>query len=138
MDTKPQHFIPPAPKPRTTPPSLLKMFWIVYHNPIELWGAHTYKDPYVYVRSGVGGPLLVANDPGLIRHILLEQANSYKMARVRQLVLRPILRDGLLTAENPIWKRTRKAIAPVFTPKNIHSFAPAMLRTSHDFADRYG
>ncbi len=138
MDTKPQHFIPPAPEPRTTPPSLLKMFWIVYHNPIELWGAHTYKDHYVYVRSGVGGPLLVANDPGLIRHILLEQANSYKMARVRQLVLRPILRDGLLTAENPIWKRTRKAIAPVFTPKNIHSFAPAMLRTSHDFADRYG
>ncbi len=137
MDTKPQHFVPPAPEPRTTPPSLLKMFWIVYHNPIELWGAHSYKDPYVYVRSGVGGPLLVANDPGLIRHILLENTNSYKMARVRQLVLRPILQDGLLTAENPVWKRTRKAMAPVFTPKNIHGFAPAMLRISHEFADRY-
>ena len=108
----------------------------MYNNPIELWGSHSYKDPYVYVRSGVGGPLLVANDPGLIRHILLEKANSYKMARVRQLVLRPILQDGLLTAENPIWKRTRKAMAPVFTPKNIHGFAPAMLRISQEFADR--
>jgi len=137
MDTQPAHFIPPAPVPRTTPPNLLKMFWIVYNNPIELWGEHSYREPYVYVRSGIGGPLLVANDPDLIKTILVEKAKSFKMARVRQLVLKPILNEGLLTAENPIWKRSRKAMAPVFTPKHIHGFADGMLRQSEDFIARY-
>ncbi|MEM9278229.1 MAG: cytochrome P450 [Pseudomonadota bacterium] len=137
MDTTPAPFIPPAPSPRTTPPGLLKMFWIVYNNPIELWGTPSYNEPYVYVRQGIGGPLLVANDPSLIRHILVEKAKSFKLARVRQLVLKPILNEGLLTAENPIWKRSRKAMAPVFTPRHIHGFADGMLKTSHAFTDRY-
>jgi len=137
MDTKPAHCVPPAPVPRTTPPSLLKMFWIVYNNPIELWGEHSYREPYVYVRSGIGGPLLVANDPDLIKAILVEKAKSFKMAKVRQLVLKPILNEGLLTAENPIWKRSRKAMAPVFTPKHIHGFADGMFRQTETFVERY-
>ncbi|MEM7291639.1 MAG: cytochrome P450 [Pseudomonadota bacterium] len=137
MDTMPAPFIPPAPEPRQTPPSLLKMFWIVYNNPIELWGKPSYEDPYVYISSGIGGPLLVANDPKLIRHILVEKANSFKLAKTRQIVLRPILQDGLLTSENPVWKRTRKAMAPVFTPKNIHGFADTMLRVTQDYVAKY-
>jgi cytochrome P450 len=137
MDTRPSNFVPPHPVPRTQPPGLLKMFWIVYNNPIELWGAHSYREPYIYIPSGIGGPLLVANDPRLIRHILVEKAKSFKLAKTRQIVLRPILEDGLLTAENPVWKRSRKAMAPVFTPKHIHGFADAMLRVTRDYGDKY-
>ncbi len=59
------------------------------------------------------------------------------MAAVRQRILRPILRDGLLTAEGEVWRRSRKAMAPVFTPRHIHRFAEAMKRTTDSFADRY-
>ncbi|MEM7215950.1 MAG: cytochrome P450 [Pseudomonadota bacterium] len=137
MDTTPSPFIPPAPVPRTKPPNMLKMFQIVYNNPIELWGAHSYREPYVYISSGIGGPLLVANDPQLIRLILVERTKSFKFAKTRQIVLRPILQDGLLTAENPVWKRSRKAMAPVFTPKNIHGFAEGMLRVSQEYVSKY-
>ena len=137
MDTKPIPFVPPAPTPRTSPPGLLKMFWIVYNNPIELWGAHSYREPYIYIPAGIGGPLLVANDPKLIRHILVEKAKSFKLAKTRQIVLRPILKDGLLTAENPVWKRSRKAMAPVFTPKHIHGFAESMMRVTRTYAEKY-
>lgn len=137
MDQHPQPFIPPAPIPRKKPAGLLKMFWIVYNNPIELWGEPSYNEPYIYIPSGIGGPLLVANDPKLIRHILVEKSKSFKLAKTRQIVLRPILEDGLLTAENPVWKRSRKAMAPVFTPKNIHSFADGMLRVTKDYAEKY-
>src|SRR3712207_1705174 len=99
MDTKPAPFVPPAPKPRSKPPSLLGMLRIVYRNPLELWGEPSYNEPWILIPAGVGGPLLVANDPGLIRHVLVDNAANYKMARVRQLLLRPILREGLLTAE---------------------------------------
>ncbi|BCH28397.1 cytochrome P450 [Mesorhizobium sp. L-8-10] len=136
MDTVPAPFVPPAPKPRTSPPSTLQMIRIVYRNPLELWGEPSYNEPWISV-SGIGGPLVIANDPGLIRHVLVDNARNYKMATVRQKILRPILRDGLLTAEGEVWKRSRKAMAPVFTPRHIHGFAGSMLRCSEAFATRY-
>jgi cytochrome P450 len=136
MDTKPVPFVPPAPKPRSKPPSTLEMMRIVYRNPLELWGEPSYNEPWISV-SGIGGPLVIANDPGLIRHILVDNARNYKMATVRQMILRPILRDGLLTAEGEVWKRSRKAMAPVFTPRHIFGFAQPMLRCAEAFAERY-
>jgi cytochrome P450 len=112
------------------------MMRIVYRNPLELWGEPSYNEPWISV-GGIGGPLVIANDPGLIRHILVDNARNYRMATVRQKILRPILRDGLLTAEGEVWKRSRKAIAPVFTPRHIFGFAQAMLRCSEEFAERY-
>ncbi|RWA68685.1 cytochrome P450 [Mesorhizobium sp.] len=136
MDTKPAPFVPPAPKPRTQPPSTLEMMRIVYRNPLELWGEHTYNEPFISV-TGIGGPLVIANDPGLIRHVLIDNAKYYKMATVRQLILRPILRDGLLTAEGEVWKRSRKAMAPMFTPRHIFGFAEPMLKRTLEFVTRY-
>src|ERR1700754_2575516 len=135
MDTTPAPFIPPAPKPRTAPPSFFEMIRIVYRNPLELWGEPSYNEPWISV-SGAGGPLVIANDPGLIRHILVDNARNYKLATVRQKILRPILRDGLLTAEGTVWRRSRKAMAPVFTPRNISGFAERMLARAEAFADR--
>lgn len=129
-------FIAPAPSPRAKPPSMLEMIRIVYRNPLELWGEPSYNEPWISVK-GVGGPLIIANDPGLIRHVLVDNAKNYKMATVRQKVLRPILRDGLLTAEGPVWKRSRKAMAPVFTPRHIFGFGAAMLKSTEGFARRY-
>ncbi len=137
MDATPAPFVPPAPKPRTSPPSLLQTIRIVYNNPLEMWGEPSYNEPWISLRSAVGGPLVIANDPGLIRRVLVENAKNYKMARVRQKILRPILRDGLLTAEGEVWRRSRKAMAPVFTPRHIHGFAAPMLQRAEAFADRY-
>lgn len=136
MDTNPAPFVPPAPAPRTKPPSTLEMMRIVYRNPLELWGEPSYNEPWICV-GGIGGPLVIANDPGLIRHVLVDNARNYKMATVRQMILRPILRDGLLTAEGDVWKRSRKAMAPVFTPRNIFGFAQPMLACTLDFVKRY-
>ena len=88
MDTTPTPFVPPAPVPRTTPPSLFELIRIVYRNPLELWGEPSYNEPWISV-SGAGGPLVIANDPGLIRHILVDNARNYKLATVRQKILRP-------------------------------------------------
>jgi len=136
MDAIPAPFVPPAPKPRTAPPSFLQMVRIVYRNPLELWGEPSYNEPWISV-GGAGGPLVIANDPGLIRHILVDNVKNYKMSVVRQKILRPILRDGLLTAEGDVWKRSRKAMAPVFTPRHIFGFAKPMLERTVAFAERY-
>ena len=75
MDHKPAPFVPPAPVPRTQPPSMLQMMRIVYRNPLELWGEPSYNEPYISV-TGVGGPLVIANDPALIRHVLVDNVEE--------------------------------------------------------------
>ncbi|MBR0557607.1 cytochrome P450 [Ciceribacter sp. L1K23] len=118
-------FEPPAPIPRSMPPGWLTVINTVLKNPLELWGEPSYNRPWIVARF-FNQRSLIANHPGLIKHILVENAANYRMQTIRQLVLRPILRDGLLTAEGSVWRRTRKAIAPVFTPRHAKSFAAQM------------
>lgn len=136
MDTQPQPFVPPHPVPRTRPPSRLEVIRTVMRNPLELWGEPSYTMTHIKA-SFLNDTTVIANHPELIRHVLVDNAKNYAMARVRQLVLRPILRDGLLTAEGDAWKRSRKAMAPVFTPRHIRGFADMMKTRVDEFLERY-
>lgn len=129
-------FVPPAPRPRETPVGRFEMMRVVYKNPLELWGEPIYNEPWVD-SSWLGMRTIIANDPALIRHVLVDQAANYPMSAIRQRVLRPLLRDGLLTAEGAVWKRSRKAMAPVFTPRHIGGFANTMRARSQLFVGRY-
>ncbi|WP_395516176.1 cytochrome P450 [Pseudorhizobium flavum] len=136
MDMRPEPFVPPAPIPRTVPPSRLEIIRTVFNNPLELWGEPSYTLPWIETKF-LKERTIIVNDPGLIRHVLVDNAANYEMSEIRQLILRPILRDGLLTAEGPVWKRSRKAMAPVFTPRHARSFADQMLRKSEDYVSKY-
>ncbi|WP_281976954.1 cytochrome P450 [Pseudorhizobium flavum] len=136
MDMRPEPFVPPAPVPRTVPPSRLEIIRTVFNNPLELWGEPSYTLPWIETKF-LKERTIIVNDPGLIRHVLVDNAANYEMSEIRQLILRPILRDGLLTAEGPVWKRSRKAMAPVFTPRHARSFADQMLRKSEDYVSKY-
>ncbi|QBK29296.1 cytochrome P450 [Roseitalea porphyridii] len=136
MDATPQPFIPPHPVPRTHVPSRLEVVRTVMRNPIELWGEPSYTRTHILARF-LNETTLICNHPELIRHVLVDNQKNFRMARVRQLILRPILRDGLLTAEGETWRRSRKAMAPVFTPRHIKGFANMMKSRADDFLDRY-
>lgn len=136
MDMRPEPFEPPAPVPRKVPPSKLEIIRTVFRNPLELWGEPSYTLPWI-MTSFFGEKTLIVNDPGLIKYLLVDNAANYKMAVVRQLVLRPILRDGLLTAEGAVWRRSRKAVAPIFTPRHAKGFASQMLAQSELYAEKY-
>ncbi|MDZ7823959.1 MAG: cytochrome P450 [Ahrensia sp.] len=136
MDIRPAPFVPPHPIARTKPPSRLEVIRTVMRNPLELWGEISYREPHITAKF-LNETTLIANSPELIKHVLVDNVKNYQMARIRQLILRPILRDGLLTAEGEIWKRSRKAMAPVFTPRHIHGFANMMRERTLTFAERY-
>ncbi|CZT33618.1 cytochrome P450 [Rhizobium sp. 9140] len=136
MDMISRPFEPPAPVPRTQDLSKFEVLRTVLRNPLELWSEPSYTLPWIETRF-VNQDTLIVNDPGLIRYILVENVANYEMSEVRRLVLRPILRDGLLTAEGATWKRTRKAVAPVFTPRHAKGFADKMLSTCEHYASRY-
>ena len=134
MDTAPTPFRAPAPIPHAKPLGSIRFVLTASRNPLEIWGQRAYREPYVRA-EWLGNPTIIISDPATIRYCLVENASNYAMQPLRQRVLRPILRDGLLTAEGELWRRTRKSLAPVFTPRNIHSLGETMYRRSTLFAE---
>lgn len=128
-------FRAPAPVPHAEPLGFFGFIRTATRNPIEIWGTRAFKEPYVR-GAWLGVPNIVVNDPEGVRHCLVDNAKNYVMQPLRQRLLRPLLRDGLLTAEGQLWRRTRKAIAPVFTPRHIAGFTEPMAARSHQAADR--
>ncbi|MEC5289605.1 cytochrome P450 [Aurantimonas sp. C2-6-R+9] len=135
MDRPVRPFRPPAPIPHAEPLGFASFLKTASRNPIEIWGTRAFKEPYIR-GTWLGVPNIVVNDPKGVRHCLVENAANYVMQPLRQRILRPLLRDGLLTAEGALWRRTRKAIAPVFTPRNIAGFTETMQARSEVFAER--
>ncbi|HZY49746.1 MAG TPA: cytochrome P450 [Devosia sp.] len=127
------NFHAPAPKPPTRPLNSLEFVLQMARNPLAIWTEVAYREPIIRT-EWLGGPIFVLNDPAAIRHVMVDNARNYAMQPLRQRVLRPILRDGLLTAEGELWRRTRKSIAPVFAPRNTTGLADAMRDRSRLFA----
>jgi len=71
-------------------------------------------------------PVYVVTDADLAHEVLSAQASSFKKSQVVQ-YLRPLLGDGLLTAEGDTHKRNRKLLAPAFAPKRLAAYGEVMV-----------
>ena len=125
MDMTPKPFVPPIHPLPDRPMGKLEFIRAVYDNPLRIWGERAFNEPHIVNRM-FGITTIVVNDPKVIRRVLVDNAANYRLAPLRQRILRPMLRDGLLTAEGDTWKRTRKAVAHVFTPRHVAGFARVM------------
>ena len=77
---------------------------------------------YLPVRPWQG--LYLLSRPEQAEHVLAANQGNY----VKPFTYRPLrmmLGDGLLTAEDPLWRRHRRIIQPVFSSRNVASFAPS-------------
>ncbi|WP_339742681.1 cytochrome P450 [uncultured Maricaulis sp.] len=111
-------------------------FRAMNRNPLEIWGEHHFEFLIAPFRF-LGRDSLLINDPAAIHHCFVTNAANYRMNPVRQAVLKPFLRDGLLTAEGEVWKTARHAVAPVFTPRTVNSFAPKIRSVCDEAAEAF-
>ncbi len=118
-------FRPPAPRPLKRPPDLFGFLQGARTNPLETWTIDHFERPILAAR-GVLGRVTVLNDPAAIKHVLVENAVNYRKDDLQRRVLAPGLGDGLLTAEGDVWRSQRRALAPLFSPRTVAAFAPAM------------
>ena len=128
------NFQPPAPARPTKPLGFMGFVLTMARNPLAIWGVGAFREPII-TTEWLGVPTVIISDPGAIRHVLVDNAKNYGMQPLRQRVLRPILRDGLLTAEGELWRRTRKSLASIFSPRNVAPLGDVMLKRSQQFAD---
>jgi cytochrome P450 len=68
----------------------------------------------------------IINEPGAIRHVLLDNAANYIKSEVSRRLLEPGLGRGLLTSEGETWRRHRRIMAPAFDPRSVAGYAPIM------------
>ncbi len=75
-------------------------------------------------------------DPASIRRILLERLDDYPKSDVTKNVLQPAIGDSLFIAEGAHWRWQRRAVAPVFSHRNISNLAPVMSAVAQQACDR--
>ena len=106
----------------------------IVRNPLEAFAKFQFDTPVSRYKL-FHMPFALVNDPQLIRHVFVENAHLLKAEPIRQKILKPALRVGMLTAEGETWRRARKTIAPVFAPRHVNGFAKAMKRATETFMD---
>jgi len=129
-------FRPPAPKPRTEPLGTLAFLRAVRENPIATW-MEVHFEELVMAGEGTLGHLTVVHDPAIIRHILVDNAANYRKDDLQIRILAPGLGRGLITAGGEEWKLQRRTIAPLFTPRTVGGFVPAMAGAAERLVKRW-
>jgi cytochrome P450 len=117
---------PPAPVPPDRALNPLEVLYGLWSNPLTTWTRRSFEEPVVLIASGVMGPLAIVSEPTAIRQVMVENAANYRKDDLQLRVLRPGLGNGLLTAEGDEWRLQRRALAPLFTPRVVAGFLPAM------------
>ncbi len=128
--------VPPAPTPRSTPLGPIGLLRTLQRNPLETWTNAHFERPILTGRGmlGIGA---VVNEPGAIRRVLLDNVANYRKDALQKRVLAPGLSHGLLTSEDEEWRVQRRALAPLFTPRVVASFASAMARNADVLVERW-
>src|SRR5882724_3759484 len=94
-------------------------------SPIGTWGQRAYEEDIVQGRF-FGRSSFILNTPDAIRHVLVDNYETYTRTPAAIRVLRPVLGEGLLIAEGRAWKHQRRTLAPAFTPRAVSTLVPHM------------
>jgi cytochrome P450 len=128
-------FVPPYPRRPQRPRGSFSLMLALQRNPIEVWWEGDFERPVSMGKTffGLRG---AAHDPAAIRRIFLDNAANYRKDDLQLRILRPGLGNGLLTAEGEDWRVQRRALAPLFSPRQTAEFAPAVHRVGRAAVER--
>jgi cytochrome P450 len=77
------------------------------------------------------------NEPGAIKHVLLDNAANYAKTEITRRLLEPGLGRGLLTSEGDTWRRHRRIMAPSFDHRSILAYTPLMTEIATGLVERW-
>jgi len=127
---------PPAPEPNAARLGSLAFLIRFWQNPIATWTRQDFELPIIQAK-GVHGPVALVSEPAAIRRIYIDNVANYTKDALQRYMLSPGPVDGLITAEGEDWRAQRRALAPLFTPRMVKTFAPAMIESGQWLLDRW-
>ena len=118
--------VPPRPPRAPEDMSTLAQIAALRANVISTWSLRAYQEEIIKARF-LFRTNFVVNQPEAIRHVLVDNYENYTRTPPGIRVLRPILGQGVLTAEGRAWKHQRRTLAPAFTPRAVATLVPHMI-----------
>jgi len=135
-DRTPARHRPPAPEPLRKPLGTIPLLLAMRRNPLGTWTRAHYDELILHGQSIIG-EICVVSDPVGIRQVLVDNVANYRKDDLQQRLLGPGLADGLLLAEDEMWRRQRRLLAHLFTPRVVAAYKPAMVESAHWLVDRW-
>jgi cytochrome P450 len=127
---------PPTVRPSRRPLPLLPFLAQFVRNPLRSLPRAVYDEPVT--TYGKGRPLVAwVTDPALIETILLKDAEHFPKTRLDYRVLKPIVGEGLLTAEGDNWRWQRKLASPLFRHTELLRYVPIMAEAAEERVTRW-
>jgi unspecific monooxygenase len=123
--------VPPTPPRAPDDLSTLGRMRLMGENPIATWGRRAYEEDVVRGKF-FGRSSFILNTPDAIKHVLVDNYENYTRTPAGLRVLRPMLGQGVLTAEGRAWKYQRRTLAPAFTPRAVSMLIPHMVAVTDD------
>ena len=123
-------FRPAVPPRAKRPAGLLKFLWRNWRDPLTAYSEPHFTRPFIFFARRGGTAAINVTDPAGVRHVLLDNAKNYEKGAFQRRIFGPLITDGLLLAEGEDWRRTRRIIAPLFTPARIGKLAVQMYDVS--------
>lgn len=127
---------PPAVKPaaRALPLSVSILRFV--RNPLRSIPLSAYDEPIV--TYGKARPLVAwVTGPDLLEQILVREPHLFPKTRLDKRVLRPVVGEGLLTADGAHWRWQRKLASPLFRPSDTATYIPEMVRAATEQVARW-
>ncbi len=128
-------FTPPTIDPPAKTLGVLASLRAVRRNVLGVLPAISFTQPIVTGTTGSARWHMVQGPEGL-RRIFLDNAENYPKSEVMIRMLRPAVGASLFTSEGAHWRWQRRAIAPVFSSRNVGSLAPVMSATAERASQR--
>jgi cytochrome P450 len=92
---------------------------------------HEYGDVVQY-RSAPEQAYLV-NHPDYVKQVLVSNGRNYdKQTHLNKHILQSVAGQGLLTSENPLWRKQRRLIQPFFHRHYLANFADLMVQATQE------
>jgi cytochrome P450 len=126
-----KRLVPPSPPRAPDNMTAFGRIRAIRISPIGSWSQRAYEEDIVQGRF-FGRSTFILNNPGAIRHVLVDNYENYTRTPASLRVLRPVLGEGLLIAEGRAWKHQRRTLAPAFTPRAVMTLVPHMVAATDE------
>jgi cytochrome P450 len=121
----------PAPIPRRRSLSFFGFVRALRNSAIESFAQEAYERDII-VRKLLGRSLFVVNEPGAIKHVLIDNAANYQKTEITRRILEPGLGKGLITSEGETWRAHRRTMSPAFDIRSIATYTPVMTAAAEE------
>jgi len=113
--------------PRVSFPNLLTFFKEIRENQLSGWPAQAYEDLWFQTPKSLFVPnIIILSDPDGLQEVLGD-IERFPKSPIQNRYLKPVLGEGLLTAEGEHWRKQRHAVQPAFSAQRLTGLIPLIV-----------